>query len=102
MLTIRHARHFAALQGDGMRDTVTIAVIRGFATVAFYAFFFSASFALGNSILGDIEWFNRNKRWWARSLLRVALFVVLFIIIMIVPFVRNLLSEFIGWLLLRG
>lgn len=102
LLAIRHARYLAAVKGDGMRDTITVAVTRGFPTVALYAFFFSASFALCNSILGDFEWFKSDKPWWVRSLLRVALFVVLFVIIMIVPFVRNLLSEFIGWLLQRG
>jgi hypothetical protein len=102
LLAIRHARHFAAVHGDGMRDTVTASVARGFPAVALYAFFFSVSFVLCNSILGDFEWFRSDKRWWVRSLLRVALFVALFVVIMIVPFVRNLLSEFIGWLLQRG
>jgi hypothetical protein len=90
---------------DTKQETVGISfsakVVRGFPTVAFYTFIFSASFSLFNSVLSDCCWFQHRNFGW-RTFLRVCLFCGLFAFITMVPFVRNRLSRLLGWLTKLG
>jgi len=79
-----------------MDDTVGITLVRGAQSMAFFAFIFSAAFALFNSLFADTKLLASYTR--LRPLIRVIVFIGLFLLIMKSSWVHNQLSNFLGWI----
>jgi hypothetical protein len=76
-----------------MQDRIGITVVRAAQSMAFFAFIFTASFALFNSVISDYQGFL--KRPWLRSIVKVSAFAALFLLIMKSSWFHNWISDIV-------
>jgi hypothetical protein len=82
---------------QGIQDAVSVQVARGAASMSFFAFMFAASFGLFLSLFQDhTSGWLRNP--WLRALIKCAVFVGLFFLVMASGHVHSCLVKLYGWL----